>query len=437
MTLPLDIHASSVSPAAQAVVAAAPSRAAKSGRSAAPTPVKKPSPKKIRHASRNMAGLILGDRWRVQGCGRKLVMSRATIHQNAGTSHFSGVETCGSVWVCPVCAAKITEGRREEIDAVLRAHREAGGTAYMATLTLPHHAFQACAPLRSAVATAWRKVKSGKAWVEARERFGWVGDIRALEITHGKNGWHPHLHVLVLFEPWADKDDAYGLAGWIFERWRGAIERMGLGHCNANAFSYEPVNLGRGAADYVAKWGASLELTKAHTKASKHGRTPFQILADYIGTRSGRDARLFREYATAFRGARHLTWSRDLRRRYGLAEEQNDEDLSKVDRQKETHRATIDRNVFKAIVAKHLTADVLVAFETAGVDAVADLLTRHSIPFSLSLALGFNGGTVPLITDASHREPRGLPPWASPCMAPRPGCRRNAGFSPQRTDLER
>lgn len=430
----LDIHASSVSPAAQAVVAQPLPHAPTCAPHPVPAPSRKTSPKRLRHASRNMAGRILGDGWRVRNCGRKTIGHRATLHDSGGVAHFGGVETCGSVWVCPVCAAKITEGRRSEIDAVLSAHRDAGGVAYMATLTLPHYAFQACAPLRSAVSTGWRKVKSGKAWIDARERYGWMGDIRALEVTHGKNGWHPHLHVLLFFEPWATKDDAYGLAGWIFDRWRAAIERMGLGRCSVDAFAFEPVNLDQGAAEYVAKWGAALELTKAHTKRSKNGRTPFQILADHIGDHSPSDARLFREYATAFKGTRHLTWSRDLRRRYALPDAPEDETLAKADQSKETHRVTIDRDIFDAVVAKRLTADVLVAFETDGLDGVTALLTDNAIPWRLFEAPGLNRCPVPVITGPAPGQRPGSARGDPPGQAPWPGCRRNPGLSPPRTE---
>lgn len=421
----LDRHASSVSPATQAVVGP--------GASTSPTSSKgkaSGSPKRMRHASRDMAGRILGSRWRVCNCGRKTIGGRATLHDSDGTAHFGGVETCGSIWVCPVCAAKITEGRRAEIDRVLAAHREAGGRAYMATLTLPHYAFQRCDTLRRAVSGAWRKVKSGKAWVEARERYGWIGDIRALEITHGHNGWHPHLHVLIMFEPWAEKPDFFGFARWLFDRWAGAIERMNLGRCSEAAFAFEPVEMDRGAADYVSKWGAALELTKAHTKRSKNGRTPFQILADFNGNGSDNDARLFREYAAAFKGARHLTWSRDLRRRYAMPEEQTDEELSNVDAARETHRASIDRDVFRAIVDKRLTADVLTAFEAGGVDAVTSTLTQHRIPWRLTTAPGLTRCWVPLITGPDPRAASGAPPGPPPGATPRPGCRRNPYVRP-------
>jgi uncharacterized protein (DUF4415 family) len=266
------------------------------------------------------------------------------------------------------------------------------------------------------VSNSWRKVKSGKAWVEARERYGWLGDIRALEVTHGKNGWHPHIHVLILLEPWAGKNEAYALGGWMFDRWAAAVERMGLGRCSVNAFSLEPVDAERGAADYVSKWGASLELTKAHTKRSKNGRTPFQILADYIGSRSEDDARLFREYAWAFKGARHLTWSRELRKRYALPEEATDEELAEAPTAPETHRASITKPIFKQIVDRHLTADVLHAFQTEGVEGVLSLLTDNRIPWCLTTTPGLSRCWVPLITvpvsETSPARPLRPPPDA-------------------------
>ena len=34
-------------------------------------------------------------------------------------SHWSNVQRCASLWVCPVCAKQITEGRRSELSAAL------------------------------------------------------------------------------------------------------------------------------------------------------------------------------------------------------------------------------------------------------------------------------------------------------------------------------
>jgi hypothetical protein len=60
------------------------------------------------------------------------------------------------------------------------------------------------------------------------ERFGVLGWARAVEVLHGPNGWHPHVHVpMILDGPVSD--------GWIrllgeviFDRFQRALQRRGL-----------------------------------------------------------------------------------------------------------------------------------------------------------------------------------------------------------------
>lgn len=59
-----------------------------------------------------------------------------------GRAFFQGVETCGSVWHCPVCAPKIAEKRRVEVGQAIERHFADGGMAIMVTLTIPHHVYQ-------------------------------------------------------------------------------------------------------------------------------------------------------------------------------------------------------------------------------------------------------------------------------------------------------
>ena len=43
------------------------------------------------------------------------------------SAHYGNLMTCGSVWHCPVCAAKITERRRIEIQQAVDSHLSSGG----------------------------------------------------------------------------------------------------------------------------------------------------------------------------------------------------------------------------------------------------------------------------------------------------------------------
>jgi len=378
---------------------------------------------------------------RVCKCGQKAIGSDPTLHRTeAGSAHFGGVETCGSVWLCPVCAAKITEGRKVDIDTVLAGHRDERGTAYMATLTIPHHRFQTCNELRKAVAGSWRRVKQGKAWIQSRDRHSWIGDVRALEVTHGANGWHPHLHILIFFRPGTSKEIMFSFSRWLFDAWAAAVANAGYGKCSENAFTWTVVDADTGAADYVGKWGAALELTKAHTKlARKNGRTPWQILQDFQESGADRDRELFREYAKAFKGARQLTWSRKFKTQSGHCEdgiraryipdpEPDDISLATEPQASETQVATLAKPIFDTLVSRNGgTSDVLSCLEEDGLPGVLNALRRNGIAVAVIDRPGIQTTRmVPFIVPAERKayyegqvailksafeHPSGEPPW--------------------------
>jgi len=58
----------------------------------------------------------------------------------------------------------------------------------------------------------WGYMTAGRQWIQFKETFGLVGTIKAVEVTHGGNGWHPHIHVLFFVDAPMndfDRDDAY------------------------------------------------------------------------------------------------------------------------------------------------------------------------------------------------------------------------------------
>lgn len=359
-----------------------------------------------RHALRHAAGMAL-PKERVARCGQAAMGPIVSLHHREGHAHFGAVETCSSVWTCPVCAAKITEGRREDLDKLLTAHEAVSGTAYMATLTVPHSRFQGCRDLRRAVAEAFRAVKSGRAWQTARDGYGWMGDVRALEVTHGKNGWHPHLHVLFFFTPGTTEAQALAFRSWLYDAWARAVARQGYGACSADAFTFERVDMAAGAAAYVGKWGAALEITKGHVKQGRGGRTPWQILADLAIAGEEGDRRLFQEFAVAFKGARQLTWSRNLRRHYLGEDEKTDDELAVDHPMAETHVASLARPLFATLVKARATAELLQAIENGGTEGVLKLLTARGIPWRVIDAPSLQTGrTVPLIAPGD--------PWGTP-----------------------
>jgi hypothetical protein len=72
---------------------------------------------------------------RVAFCMRRVRATKVDVlyspdHQSA---HYGGLMVCGSVWLCPLCAAKIAERRRIELEQAITRCIANGGTVYLAT----------------------------------------------------------------------------------------------------------------------------------------------------------------------------------------------------------------------------------------------------------------------------------------------------------------
>lgn len=263
------------------------------------------------------------------------------VHKSVqyGTASYSGLQTCGSVWVCPVCAAKIAERRRAEILAAMAAHNAAGGCVHMLTLTAPHQRTDDLAELLQKQAKALNSFWSDRQTKAVLHEMGTVGQIRALEVTHGRkspqnNGWHPHYHILLFngLEPHLMRFDsllAQQMTEWalsLYAVWARVCVNAGLGE---PSFKHGlKLDDGSHAAKYVSKWGMEDEMTKGHTKKALHGETPFDFLRALVDDSQDKQAAaLFIEFAQVFKGKRQLHWSRGLKKRYAIGEK-NDEQLA-------------------------------------------------------------------------------------------------------------
>lgn len=250
------------------------------------------------------------------------------------TTSYSGLQTCGSVWACPVCSAKIAERRRAEIIAAMTAHKAADGCVNMLTLTAPHQRKDKLVDLLAMQALALKKMFADNTVRKIFKEMGVLGQIRALEVTHGRrsdfnNGWHPHYHLLLFCGSGVDlkRFDGPQMNDWavrLYMRWAACCVSAGLG---TPSFAHGlKLDDGSKAAKYVAKWGLEDEMTKGHTKKANNGETPFDFLRAYLGDRSDKQAgALFKEFAETFKGKRQLFWSPGLKKRFAIGEATDEE----------------------------------------------------------------------------------------------------------------
>lgn len=253
---------------------------------------------------------------------------------DGSSSRLTGVVTCGSVWTCPVCSARVAEHRREELERAMKFHCSAGGYVYLLTLTTPHELTLPLAEFERKFTKALQRFKNSKAFKSFSKQYQRAGSVRSLEITWGSaNGFHVHTHDLVFAAPGLESDQRAidALKG----AWISVLLKVKLAPPSKVEWMWKhalDLRGGQHAAEYVnkfghdAKWGITAEVTRSHAKVGMRevcgheGHvTPFQMLA-WAEKGDADAARLFREFAAVFNGKRMLYWSPHLKAKMGLVD---------------------------------------------------------------------------------------------------------------------
>jgi hypothetical protein len=226
--------------------------------------------------------------------------------------------------------------RAEDINQAVQPHLARGGGALLLTLTLPHGPGDALAPRLNLVSTALRACFKGSGWERRRDRLGYVGSIRSVEVTWGEaTGWHPHVHVLVLFERQVGEARAEDFRAWVYGRWNGFCEDRGFGTVHpVHGVDVEVVSTCGDLARYLGKaeggWEVGQEVARGDAKRGRAGRmAPFELLAEFVATGEARLYALWMEYEAATFGKSAIHWSPGLRAKLlGDQPEETDEELA-------------------------------------------------------------------------------------------------------------
>lgn len=271
-------------------------------------------------------------------------------------AHYGNLQRCGSVWTCPICAAQITEGRRSEVGLAFSNWSKKGGHFAMATFTNPHYYGDNLADLlngqKKAFVRLWEKTKV-KALLK---ELGYVGRIVATEVTYGKNGWHPHYHVIMFFE---HEINLQALQTFLAHEWQEACKKAKL-----KVPSIEhgvDVRDGTYASKYISKWGLEHEITKGHVKTGREGSlTPFDLLRQ--SDDNPKYARLFREYADAFKGKHQLFWSKGLKSLLEV-DVKSDEELATETEKDSIQLEELGLLIWETVNKERKHAELLLAYE--------------------------------------------------------------------------
>ena len=258
-------------------------------------------------------------------CARNVLPSNITpsgqsgvflLSNGNGDSRFFGHITCKNTWCCPVCTARVMEKRRQRIGAALDALGDKL-FAFSVTFTIPHLRFQSCHEVTDLLYETWKRFNSMKSLKGKRAKTQFVEPVqqffskihhfvRVGEYTWGKNGWHPHFHMIF----WTDFESAKSIAELkpkLQKTWNNEFANVAKGYWKRNNLdrdinkfidcinhaalkgTSESVNFSINpdgslfrvkSSDYVSGWGGDSEATGNRQKKASHADhyTQWQIL---------------------------------------------------------------------------------------------------------------------------------------------------------------
>ncbi|MDD5754566.1 MAG: hypothetical protein PHN45_07435, partial [Methylococcales bacterium] len=291
---------------------------------------------------------------RVSKCLRVVQRKQTAVtvykSNNFHSLSLSNLQSCGSVWDCPICAAKITEHRRKEVNHAIAVHKRNGGTVSFVTRTVPHTKSYRLLDMRHGFRKADAFMKGHSSYKSLVKRLGVIGSIKVYEVTVGEfNGWHLHVHEIFFHSKDAPfVGDAVStnsdytafletFRAGLYARWKVDAVKAGFGEPSEEHGLQ--VQNGDFAADYLAKWGvpsssswdASSELTKAHIKKSKKGFSPFDLIRAFRDTGDERLIPIIREYSESMFGQVQLRWSNGLKALFDIQELSDEELVEKLE----------------------------------------------------------------------------------------------------------
>lgn len=295
-------------------------------------------------------------------------------HLKTDKSFYNGLLVCGSVWNCPVCAAKISERRRTELKTAFDSWKEEGGKLGFLTLTFSHKKTDVLKDTIKKFTSATSRFASGKRYNKIRDKMGLIGRIRTFEITWSeRNGWHPHIHLALFYKHDVNLKQ---IQAEMYQLWETACNAHGLTSSETYGLKLEEAHK---LDEYLSKhgnWSLEQEMSKSHMKNARfESLSPFEFLRSYLKTEDKKYLALFKEYAAALKGKSQVYWSRGLKARFNLVEK-SDEEMAKESMEDADLLGTIPYEIWKIILKRDLRSNFLDWTEKHGFENAFEFICK-------------------------------------------------------------
>lgn len=242
-----------------------------------------------------------------------LKLNRDDLNSEASIGN---VQTCGSVWSCAICAARIAVEKGKLVQKALVYAEENNLIPIMVTLTASHAIHTKLVDFKGKFKRAWNMLSSHRQWRKFKKKYGLRHWIANREITYGEHGWHYHMHLLLFLDAVTLKyaDEEIEIEETLTKLWLDCLAQHGLSGLEEYALKVSAhENVG---AEYLTKIGLTedaktgdLQYEMTASAEKKSGKTIWDILRH---ARYGDELseRLYIEFVGAMFGDSFLSFSK-------------------------------------------------------------------------------------------------------------------------------
>jgi hypothetical protein len=259
--------------------------------------------------------------------------------------HFSNLIKCGSSMLCPICSARLSQGKGEQIKDLMEQVYEKKHMGFFIVLTVKHSSKDSLEETYERLYNIYRLMLKSRQWKNIADANQFETVSRGLEITisidkEKKNiNYHPHFNLLIT-SPKVEENrsiqDNLELSKEIYEIYNKLYMKYYGDSLLVPYFSEkEDKVIIKGSVvvshnfkpEYLTKWGIDSELTSHSFKEGDTkkltGLHPFQLLDIYNSEEIEISFKLFLkskiiEYAKFVKGKRFFTLSPKLKKIYDI-----------------------------------------------------------------------------------------------------------------------
>lgn len=279
--------------------------------------------------------------------------------------YYSGVMMCKSAFACPICAPRIRALKAAELDVLVKAHVEAGGSWGFLTLTTSHSRDDVPADFLKRMKQAEGGFYRSRRVKEVLREAGFIESVKVWEYTFGQAfGWHPHSHQLMAFSGDVDLERLEYL---LYPHWALYCEKRGINvPSKERGLTLLP---GQKCSRYITKMGesggAGLEMAGGGGKTAAIGHyQPFDLL-DLVAVHGPEHWALKRwiEYCCFTKGSHFVSRYPKLKALYDLIDPP-EWDGDEEDKEFSHWVASFGPDLFALIVQHKLHGEVLERFDS-------------------------------------------------------------------------